>query len=241
VAEQDRLLAEAADVVFCTSEALCEDKRRVNDNVHLVPNGADYELFASASEVSAPPDDLTRIQRPILGFIGTLNVKVDYQLLRGVAVRNPEWSIVLIGTDNTYSPAQREALRELLRCKNVTWLGFRPLADLPAYLNGFDVCAIPNKLNEYTQFVYPIKLHEYLAAGKPIVATDMPSLRPYRSVVQIARSVSDWTEQLNMARERERVDAGWRQRRHAVARQNTWDLRARQIQAALTRALEMRS
>jgi glycosyltransferase involved in cell wall biosynthesis len=234
--EEDRLVASTADVVLCTAEALCEDKRRFNENVHLVPNGVDYELFAAAvGSAASIPSDLRQIPRPIMGFIGSLNDKVDYRLLKTVARENPGWSIVLIGLDNTWAPSERQALRELLMCANVRWLGFRGLAELPAYLKGMDVCTIPNKLNEYTRYVYPIKLHEYLAAGKPVIGTDMPALRPFQDVVQIARSAADWATKMSAALEM--TGNGWVGRRQAVARQNTWEIRAAKIHDALEAAL----
>jgi glycosyltransferase involved in cell wall biosynthesis len=42
-----------------------------------------------------------------------------------------------------------------------------------------DVCMIPYVLNDYTHHIFPLKLYEYMAAGKPIVATDMEEMRPY--------------------------------------------------------------
>lgn len=240
LAEDERQVLEAADLVICTSEPLREDKLRYNDNVHVVPNGVDYSLFAlGTSPQLAVAPELNQIRRPILGFIGRLNDKVDYELLRMIAIDNPGWSIILVGGDNIYTTSYREQFTRALACGNVKWLGFRPTEELPAYLKGMDVCMIPNKVNEYTQYVYPIKLHEYLAAGKPVICSDMPSIRSFDGLVRIAGSVSEWGRHL-----RETVrETGpeWIRRRQAVALQNTWETRAEQVHALLCDTLETKA
>ena len=79
--EEEKPLLRAADLVMCTAETLCEDKRPINANVHHVGNGADYSLFANATVPELPvPQDMKDIRRPILGFVGSLNDKIDFEL-----------------------------------------------------------------------------------------------------------------------------------------------------------------
>jgi glycosyltransferase involved in cell wall biosynthesis len=236
-AEEERPLLTAADLVLCTAETLCDDKRRFNPNVHLVGNGVDYSFFAaSTSPQLAVPQDLKDIQRPILGFVGNLNDKVDYDLLAKIAVDNPEWSVILLGPDNVYTPSDRAQFNKLLTYGNVKWLGFRPMQEVPAYLKGMDVCVIPNKVNEYTQYIHPIKLHEYLAAGKPVITTDMPSVRSFGELVRIADSACQWRRHLKETLGEKGPE--WIRRRQSVARQNTWEARAEQIHTLLTRTID---
>lgn len=52
--------------------------------------------------------------------------------------------------------------------------GRRPYAALPAYCKAFDVALLPFVKNELTENANPLKLREYLAAGLPVVSTDIP-------------------------------------------------------------------
>ena len=64
---------------------------------------------------------------------------------------------------------------------NVHLMGLQPYADLPAWLAHADVALLPLQENTYTQHMFPMKFFEYLAAGRPVVATRIPALRPYAS------------------------------------------------------------
>ncbi|MGH2521398.1 MAG: glycosyltransferase, partial [Anaerolineales bacterium] len=67
----------------------------------------------------------------------------------------------------------------------------------------------------------------YMSAGKPVVATDLPELGPYRALFYPASTAEEFVHQLEAAlaeRDPARVEA-----RKAMARQNTWDARARAL------------
>jgi hypothetical protein len=80
----------------------------------------------------------------------------------------------------------------------------------------------------WTEGIYPLKLHEYLAAGRPVVSADLPSVRPFGRVVQIASGVAEW--QAALASALEGGGAGSIEERQALARANTWDRRVCELE-----------
>ncbi len=62
---------------------------------------------------------------------------------------------------------------------NIKILGRRPHAEIPLYLKAADVLVLPNSGREDISRFYtsPMKLFEYMASGRPIVASDLPSIR----------------------------------------------------------------
>jgi glycosyltransferase involved in cell wall biosynthesis len=74
---------------------------------------------------------------------------------------------------------------DLAALDNVHLLGPRPYAELPACLRGLDVALLPLRLNDYTRAMFPMKFFEYLAAGRPVVATAIDALQPFRDVAVI--------------------------------------------------------
>jgi glycosyltransferase involved in cell wall biosynthesis len=58
-------------------------------------------------------------------------------------------------------------------------IGHRPYSEIPCWLRAADVLVLPNSGKEEISkhWTSPLKLFEYMAASKPIVASDLPSIR----------------------------------------------------------------
>ena len=183
--EQNMLQAEASllkkcDVVFAVCEELAQRKRSHNANVHVSSHGVDHGLFARALDDETPiPEDLGCIPEPRLGFYGTLQDWVDYEILEHLARTHPEWHLVLIGGVHV-------DLGALADLPNVHLLGRRSHSELPAYCKGFQLGMIPSRITERMRFVNPLKLREYLSAGLPVVSTPVPEVMQYGQHCAIA-------------------------------------------------------
>jgi GT2 family glycosyltransferase len=60
----------------------------------------------------------------------------------------------------------------------VTLLGEKPYGELPKLVAGWDCFVVPFKRIPLTEATNPMKVYEMLATGKPVVAVDLPELRP---------------------------------------------------------------
>ena len=62
---------------------------------------------------------------------------------------------------------------------NVTIVGHKPHSEIPYWLSAADVLVLPNSGKEDISKLWtsPMKMFEYMASGRPIVASDLPSLR----------------------------------------------------------------
>ena len=210
-------LMRRADLVFVTARGLLERKRAFNRNTYLAPNGVDFLHFSRAwSTDLAVPDDIRDLSRPILGFVGAIAYWIDLDLIEFVARARPNWSIVMVGPLRAGVNISR--FRHL---SNVHFVGKKDWTVLPRYLRAFDVCLSPFKLSEpITETANPLKVYEYLAAGRPVVSTDMPEVRPLRDVIRIAYSKEDFVEQIQASLQEDGVAA--RQARIGVARNYDW-------------------
>ena len=220
-------LARRADVVLATSAALEARMRRWNARTVLVPNAADYEHFSRPVAAAEIPAEIRALPRPVIGYVGEVAPWLDTGLVRRLALRHPDWSIVLVG------PATMEA-RGALPDPNVHVLGRRPYADLPRYLAGFDCCLIPFRASPLTAAVSPVKLYEYLAAGKPVVSTPLPSVLPFAREVLVGAD-RRFLEAVDEA-VANRHDAVAAEARRRCARAETWDHRVARILEALQAA-----
>lgn len=234
VIERELRLLKIADLVFTTSNTLYESKRPFNRNTHYLPNVADAEFFAQARRPEIERvADLDAIPRPIAGFVGNVTAyKLDFDMIAAVAEQNPKWSFVFIGPIGRGDPSTDEA--KLAALKNVFLLGPRPYDDLPRYLACFDVCLIPFQMNESTRGTLPMKFFEYLAAGKPVIATDLPTLAEFREYFYPVHNAAEFSAQLARAGHEDSVE---RARRIALAQEYSLDRRMVEIGQLVRAAL----
>jgi len=218
----DNRLTARVDVVFATSRSQGQRRKAINSETYFVPNAVDFDSFNRALEPTLPlPADLADVPRPIIGFAGWLGYQIDTELLCRVAEAYPNDSLVLVGPDQLPDGAHYQRLKAL---RNVFFLGQKGHHELPNYLQAFDVALMPYALNEgHVRSAYPLKLHEYLAAGRSIVAVDMPELRPYGHVIRVARTTDEFINDIRNAQHDYTPESI--QARVAVARENTWDHR----------------
>lgn len=211
----EQRLLERVDATVATAKALVESKRPRSGRSYYLPQGVNYEHFASPQP---SPADLAGLPRPLIGFAGGITTPVDFPLMRRIAKEFPKASIVMVG------PVLVD--RSELEAPNIHLLGARPYAQLPAYVQAFDVGIIPYVLNDHTIAVDPLKLLEYLAAGIPVVTLDLPEVRKYAHAVAIATGHDAFISAV-----REAVDApsGTTASRRSVAQSHDWSQRAAEL------------
>ena len=158
-------LLRRADVVFTGGASLHAARVGRHRNIHCFPSGVDLPHFMAARGVVPEPADQVGLGRPLLGYFGVIDERLDMTLLAGMAALRPTWQFVMIG------PVAKLAPEELPQAANIHWLGGRDYRDLPAYLAHWDVALMPFALNEATRWISPTKAPEYLAGGRRVVST----------------------------------------------------------------------
>ena len=218
-------LVRRADLVLASSETLAEARRRVNPRTFFVSHGVDVAHFSRALDPALPrPADVARLARPVIGFFGLLAEWIDLELLAAIARRRPHWTLLLLGK----ATVDTGALRAL---PNVRLVGQKPYAALPAYCRAFDVGLIPFRIDELTVRANPLKLREYLAAGLPVVSTDLPEVRKYAGLVRLAGGPEGFIEAIEaaLADRNEPADRA----RVAAMQSESWEARVEQISELL--------
>ena len=190
IQRMEETLLKKADLVIVSASTLQESKRKLNPNTHLVRHGVDYHHFKKALDPAlAIPGDVAALSHPIIGFHGLIADWVDLALIRKMALEHPEWSVVILGASQT-------DLSSIAGLKNVHLLGKRPYDTLPAYCKAFDVAILPFVVNTLTSFANPLKLREYLAAGLPVVSSDLPEVRSLGGDIRIAANHAEFIGQV---------------------------------------------
>ncbi len=168
----EKMLLKTADIVFTGGHSLHEAKKEHHNNIHVFPSSIDKAHFALARTTALEPTDQAAIRGIKLGFFGVIDERFDAELIRQLALKRPEWQIVLLG------PVVKVSMEQLPKANNIHYLGQKTYQQLPAYLSGWNVALIPFAINQSTRFISPTKTPEYLSAGKRVVST------PIRDVVK---------------------------------------------------------
>ncbi len=151
------------------------DKGVTADKIFAISNGVDLAAFANSQ---TKEDARTRLGLPhdkkIALYIGRVDGwKGTDTLLEASKLLPESVQVAVIGGEDKQVA--------LLRTKypRVTFLGYRPYRELASNQAAADVLVVPNTAKDRTStlFTSPLKLLAHLAAKRPVVASDLPSIR----------------------------------------------------------------
>lgn len=216
VLDMERRLVARADLVIAASAELA--RRFPAEKTHLVPHGVDVDLF---SRPAPRADDLAGGK--VAGFYGSISDWLDLPMIADAAIALPDWTFVFVGPVRT-------DVSVLAALPNVRFLGARPHAALPSYVQHWTVSLIPFRDTPQIRACNPLKLREYLASGTPVAATRFPALTPYEPLVCAIDPGAALAPAILSA---EALPDGTA-RRASVA-QEGWDRRAEAVEALLAR------
>ena len=205
----------------------------------VIPNGVDTELFAphhdrhrSRAAFGLPRD------AALLGFTGSIRpwhgLDVAITALAGL----PERVHLVVAGDG---PVKADLVRRAVALgvdHRIHWLGHLPHERVPEMLAACDVALAPYPQLPNCGFS-PLKLYEYLAAGVPVVASDIGQIRQALGGGRWGRLVAPGdaaalasavgTELADLSAARDRAD---RAREHALSRHGWTERAARILDAA---------
>ncbi|NCJ06254.1 glycosyltransferase [Synechococcales cyanobacterium C] len=114
-----------------------------------------------------------------VGFVGTMKdwhgLPVLTQAFMQFYRQYSQARLLMVG-DGPARPAMQATLEQCGLGEAVTWSGRVPPEQIPAWLAMMDVAVAPYPLLESFYFS-PLKVYEYMAAGLPVVASDVGQLR----------------------------------------------------------------
>lgn len=214
---RERELLNAADVVFAGGPKMAKRKSRYHANCHSYGCGVDFKHFGKARHAATKiPPDMARFSGPVLGYIGVVDERLDYDLLAKLADHNLGWDVAVVGPHAKVDPA------DFPRNENLHFLGGRDYSQLPRYAKAFDVCLMPFAKNEATEFINPTKALEYMATGTPIVSSDIEDVvRQFGHVASIATTHDEFLAACEESMER--PDAARIKTGLVLAKNNSWE------------------
>ncbi|WP_439554752.1 glycosyltransferase family protein [Dyadobacter sp.] len=226
-------LLRKSDIVFCTARQLYNQSKKLNANTYFIPNAADVTHSQKALDPTLPVVSVLKdIKKPIIGYFGNIERRMDYVMLEEVIKMNTDKSFVFVGPmDKSYIPDW------FFNAPNVHFTGSVPYSEMPAVIKGFNVALLPFKRDEVSSTIFPLKLFEYLGAGKPLVSINFnDDLKEFTNdEVAFCSNAAAFSDAINEALKTDNEEK--RQARIQVAADNTWEKRVTQISELLAAEL----
>jgi glycosyltransferase involved in cell wall biosynthesis len=228
IRELERATVLAADLTICVSRARTDELQSLlpeaAGRIHHVPHGTPTPFLARhpLTRPAQAPADLARLPRPYLGFIGSLEDRLDWKLMNTISEAFPEASVVVVGRVRDPVPETwwAQCSRFLAR-PNVHALGWRSQDALAAYYQAFDVCLIPYRIDHpFNRACNPTKIMDAMGSGRPIVATAIPECKLHAKRFHVVENEAEFIEAIGQILA-QNSDDGRAPLRHAYALANT--------------------
>jgi glycosyltransferase involved in cell wall biosynthesis len=165
--------------------------------------------------------------------VGTLAEWLDFDLIDYIVENRKDYSFVFIGPIGQINISKIRAFSH----PNVYLLSTKPHKFLPNYLAYIDVCIL-SRVSDFCRAVDSVKIYEYLAAGKQVVATDMPELYKFNSVIKIAKSKEEFTDLLDQALKDVKESEEHIRKCTETLKEHTWQKRVAKIESLIVENLE---
>jgi len=164
----------AADGVVVVSEGFrCNLVARgvPSAKVHVIPNGADLDLFGGATGDSGAVRTRLGARRgeTLVCYLGAHGISQDLETVVEAAAKLEGEPVHFALIGDGAARARVAACVSELGLANVTMLGGVPRAEVPGILGAADICLVPLRdVPLFSSFI-PSKLFEYLAASKAVI------------------------------------------------------------------------
>ena len=224
----DRKLLRRADFVFTVSTLLLRKKQRHRKDALHIPNGVCMEMYENLSKER--PREIADVPGKIVGYAGSLHAdRLDVKMICDIAdnMKSSNVSFVFAGPD-CLTP---EARSHMDARENIFILPPVPFDRLPAVIENFDICWIPHQVTPFTNSLDPLKAYEYLAAGRPMISSEVEGMLPLSKYVVFCQTHRDFKfaiEDILAGREKLGPDL-----RRTMARECSWAHRAEHIDSII--------
>lgn len=156
-----------SDITFSISNVLAESATR---NINILPNGVNLNEAIIGSGMYIRD----KYKKPIIGFIGSFEYFIDFDLILNAAKLLPDASFLLVGSGRQWRNVADKIKNMSLN--NVFLTGSVPHTEIFKYIDAMDICLNIFKKLPISHGACPIKLFEYLGMKKPVISTRLKEI-----------------------------------------------------------------
>ncbi|MBU0974834.1 glycosyltransferase [Patescibacteria group bacterium] len=204
--KQKQLLLKKSNIISVNSHSLKNQfKILTNKPIAVVPQGFNYKNFQNIKQKS---NIKLKTYKHLIGFIGQISQRLDFDLLKNLIRQNQQWNFVFIGLKhhepNISINKNHNFLKnfeELTKYKNCMWFDSQPKDEIGSIIQQLDVCTIPYDISyDFNRYCYPMKLFEYFYMKKPVVSTPIEELKQtkFKNLIKIGDTANEWEKHIKL-------------------------------------------
>lgn len=226
--KMERSLCRCVDLVFAQNEVLIDKLSAHAKKIFLLEPGLKDAFLADAARI--------RVQhgkKVTIGFVGSIDRRIDHQILESIAKNHPQWQLTLVG------PVMGgfRHINRLRRLKNIRLAGLKQ-KELAGIYSEFQIGIIPYHINQFTNGIFPLKLFEYFSFGIPVISTALDAVKEFAKdnlvYIENREGFSERIEHILNAGE----DPALRKKRFHIASGNLWSKKFSYIERVLSESLK---
>lgn len=226
-------------------KALIDQKVIKKEKILVASDAVDLEMF---NRINASKEELRKElnlpqDKKLISYVGQLYTKGRGKgvgcMLRALKILKEEGGKNLImvfvgGKERAIREYQTEAEKIGLKKDDLIFIKQVPFVEVPKYEKAFDILVIPfPREKHYAHYASPLKLFEYMASRKPIVASDLPSIREIlnqdNSILVKPDSPKALAEGIKKVLNNPELVRNISRQAHKDVLRHTWDKRAKKI------------
>ncbi len=211
---KDIIFSNHKKLFLCITNALKEmyeaayEFRFNESEIQIAPNGVALEPYLNLPETSDIKKNLGIKNQFTAVYTGHLYQGRGMDLLVELAKKLPEIQFIWVGGREEDVNQWREYINKN-QIKNIRLVGFVGNEYIPAYQSAGDVLLMPYEMSiagssggNSVDFCSPMKMFEYMAAGKPIISSDLPILHEVlnkkNAILCSYNDVNQWVDAINL-------------------------------------------
>jgi glycosyltransferase involved in cell wall biosynthesis len=163
----EKLALKKADLVISVSKPLLKRAFQLNPNCILIPNGTNLRSFSRSKEIS---------RDPIIMYVGSIDewagLEIVIKAFPLIKKKFPGIMMKIVG-DGTEKNVLKTLVERLGLQNTIFFVGKFPFDQMADFLCDSYIGLATFKPGNAAAFASPLKLFDYMAAGVPIIATDI--------------------------------------------------------------------
>lgn len=217
-------------IVVTNSRTLERRIRSIRPDVVRVPLGFRMKIFKRPAPYAiSNPNRL-----PIIGYLGSIDYRLNVPLLLSLVDSHPRWQFAIFGPVFHDHLTQRQIrdIKTLLTRKNVIHDTVNP-ETIPSVLAQCSAVMIPYLLTiPLSKYAFPMKIMEYFYAQKPVISTPLAELLQFDGLIRFARTEQEWSKGIRHALAYP-LTAPQKRQSQMIARSHSWDKKIAAIAAIM--------